>query len=720
MTKSKLRLSIVIVFVIVVLAWLGFRHNHTLSSLPDTIILISLDTTRADHLGTYGYRFPTTPNIDALAKESVVFEHAFADIPLTLPSHSSMLTSQIPPAHGVHDNLATALPETATTLPEVLKVNGYATYGIVSAIVLNHEYGLSQGFDTYDDVFEATDTLTSVVERSGDETTAHAIKWLKENADKKKFMFLHYFDPHFTYEPPAPFDRQFKHPYDGEIAFVDHCIGQFIDQLKAQKEYDNALIVLTADHGEMLGEHGELTHTYFIYQSAIKVPLVVKFPQSKVVKRVSEPCGLIDIPPTVLSLAGIEIPETMTGVDLSQYRNDEYTQPKRGLYSESLTATKYNGNRLLGIIEGPWHYIQTTRPELYNRLADPKEQVNLIRTNPRLAGKLQADLANILESVAQNEQDTSVEIDQNTVNMLESLGYVGGTIDADISFDSNKPDPKDLLDVHGAFSRVITLTQTGRLLESVEQLEELIRDYPDIALAYKRLAGTYVLMGDWDNTIEAIQKLLTLTPDDVEALEVLARAYRSNKQYQEAIDTLHRVIKINPDETSARYALIQSYFLLGDIENALKYALKVVELDDKHVPTRVALAETYLALGKYKEAIVHFEIAFALNKDLTTGLNDVAWLQASQKDAAIFNPVSALRYAERAAALLNKAPANEEYEAQVLDTLAVALAANGKFEEAVEAATKAHELSTKQGKAAFAKRIQGRITLYEQEQAYRE
>ncbi|MHC5213006.1 MAG: sulfatase, partial [Planctomycetota bacterium] len=282
---KKNKLPIVIIVIIIIVAWLGVKYNPAPSSSINTIILISLDTTRADHIGTYGYRVPTTPNIDALAKESMVFEQTFSNIPLTLPAHSSMFTGQIPPTHGVHDNLATALPETATTLPEVLQANGYATYGIVSAIVMDHQYGLNQGFDTYDDVFEAADkgTLAHVVERSGDETTAHAIRWLKDHANEKKFMFLHYYDPHFAYEPPPPFDKQFKHPYDGEIAFTDHCIGQFIDQLKAQKEYENALIVVTADHGEMLGEHGEETHTYYIYQSAIKVPLVIKYPRSSAV-----------------------------------------------------------------------------------------------------------------------------------------------------------------------------------------------------------------------------------------------------------------------------------------------------------------------------------------------------------------------------------------------------------------------------------------------------
>jgi tetratricopeptide (TPR) repeat protein len=377
----------------------------------------------------------------------------------------------------------------------------------------------------------------------------------------------------------------------------------------------------------------------------------------------------------------------MTGVDLSQYRNDAYTLPERGLYSESLTATKYNGNSLLGIIKGPWHYIQTTRSELYNRRTDPKEEVNLIKSEPHRARMLQSDLAGILESAVNNDQDTAIQIDQKTVNMLESLGYVGGTMDTDFSFNTEKTDPKDLIDIHNVFARIAGPTQTEHFVEAVRQLEELIRHHPDIAEAYKQLAEIYILMEKWDKAIEATQKMLSLVSDDTDALKALADVYAKNKQYQESIDTVHRIIEIDPD-ADAWYLLSQNYSLLADTDKALKYAFN--------------------------------EIAFTHNDDLLTSLNDVAWLQASQKDPEVFNPVSALRYAEQAAALLDKTPANKENQAQVLDTLAVALAANGKFKEAIETATQAYELSIKQDKSAFAERINNRIKLYKQGKAYRE
>jgi tetratricopeptide (TPR) repeat protein len=227
------------------------------------------------------------------------------------------------------------------------------------------------------------------------------------------------------------------------------------------------------------------------------------------------------------------------------------------------------------------------------------------------------------------------------------------------------------------------------------------------------------LLKDTEKALEYALKAVEQFPGNTDALKALADVYQKNKQYQESIDTVHRIIEIDPD-ADAWYLLSQNYLLMGDTDKALEYAFKALELDDKHIPARIGIADTYLTLGKYKEAIAQFEIAFTHNDNLLTSLNDVAWLQASQKDPEVFSPVSALRYAEQAAALLDRTPADKEKQAQVLDTLAVALAANGKFKEAVATATQAYELSIKQDKPAFADRIKRRIELYEQEKAYRE
>ena len=461
----KKALPVLIIIAAIALWWFlpsgeNERRGPVNTNLPDkidTIILISIDTIRADHVSCYGYKRRTTPNIDQLAKDSLFFQDAFSTIPITLPAHSSMLTGLIPPTHGVHDNFEMRLPEEMLTLPEIMKDNGYSTYGIISSVVLVSKFGIDQGFDVFDDAFAGQAEITTKSERKGEETTQNAIEWLTANSDKKKFMFIHYYDPHTAYAPPEPFSKQFAHPYDGEIAFTDHCIGRVIDKLKSLKLYNDALIVIVGDHGEMLGEHHEHSHTFFVYQNAIRVPMMFKLPNNAYAIKVTEPSSIIDIPPTVLALAGIDIPEKMQGINLLSLAQNIIAKPasgsestidKRALFSESLTPTKYNANSLLSVISGDWHYIQTTKPEIYNRIKDPAETNNLIAKEAKRARIMQLQLKEILDASVVSDIDTSVELDSRTRQSLESLGYVGGSISMDLSFDGpeyvSKTNPSDV------------------------------------------------------------------------------------------------------------------------------------------------------------------------------------------------------------------------------------------------------------------------------------
>jgi len=337
------------------------------------IVLISIDTCRADYLSCYGYGRKTTPNIDKLAAEGVLFENAFAPVPITLPSHSSMLTGTIPPYHGVHNNEGYKLAQSNITLAEILKDNGFKTTGIISAHVLKSTFGIDQGFDSYHDQFAGVLENNGIEEREGGETTEVAIKWLNENEDDRFFMFLHYFDPHTKYKPPEPFSsRYITNLYAGEVAYSDYCIGRVIEKLKELDLYNSTLIIVTSDHGEMLGDHGEQTHSYYIYQTAIKVPLVFKLPGQKKAKKIKPVVGLIDIVPTICSLLEIEIPHDIQGVDISGHFGGRNSPEKdRHLYCESFMPTIYNANSLFGVVTDRYKYIQTTRPELYDLVKDP-------------------------------------------------------------------------------------------------------------------------------------------------------------------------------------------------------------------------------------------------------------------------------------------------------------------------------------------------------------
>ncbi|UCD27446.1 MAG: sulfatase, partial [Planctomycetota bacterium] len=359
--------------------WFVVQRRSSVSAIRH-VVLISLDTCRADYLSCYGYARPTTPNIDALAKKGYLFSHAMTPIPLTLPAHASMLTGTIPPHHGKHENKDVYFDPSHVTLAVLLKDKGYHTGAFVGAQVLNGGLGLDRGFDTYDDSFAQS-------ERRAEEVNRAAFEWLEKQKDNPVFLFLHYYDPHDAYIPPEPFATTFKESlYAGEIAYTDHCIGQVFAKLKSLGMYESSLIIVTGDHGEMLGEHGETTHMYFIYESAIKVPLIYKLPGSSASQRIDDIAGIIDIVPTVCDLVEIEPPAGIQGKNLAGYfSNTPPESEDRVLYCESLYPTKYEGNTLLGLVSKRWKYIQTTRPELYDLQNDPGEQTNLAEAEPQRA-----------------------------------------------------------------------------------------------------------------------------------------------------------------------------------------------------------------------------------------------------------------------------------------------------------------------------------------------
>ncbi len=628
---------IIIGFIVFGVICLSRAHKHE----PETIILISIDTIRADHLSCYGYKYPTTPNIDAFAQNACLFENCFADKPFTRPSHASMFTGVISPVHGVHDNehiFSDMLP----TLPEILTENGYSTYGIVSAEVLDKKYGLGRGFNVYYDKF-AGETTSEIPasERAGNETAAHALKWLGENKDKKKFMFIHFFDPHMFYRPPAPYDKQFRNPYDGEIAFTDYCIGLILDKLKLLELYDDSLIVITGDHGEMLGEHDEETHGYYIYQNVLRVPLIVKPPGWRKGHKVNDNTTLLDISPTILAQSSVEIPSGMQGLDLSDYFVHRDTRiTGRFIYNESLEPTKYNGNSLLGIINDKWHYIQTTRPELYNRIADPGELNNLIETEPKQAAFLKKYLRQILDDAARISKGSGIVVNYQSQQALESLGYISGVVDTDLTFNQTKPDPKDLIKVYGEIMSAVGFSKAGNYDKAIKLCRQVIQKHPDITPVYEVLANTYTKQKSYDKAIEILQKQLELLSKDIIGNQSRAIGHLS--------------------------------VTLKSVENA-----------------HSKLGNMFQKQAEFEEAISHYSKALQITPDSVGVLNNLAWIFATVDDEKLRDPAQAVRFGKRACELTGyKVP-------EVLDTLSIAYAADGDFAKAIEITEKVLELAIK-------------------------
>ena len=678
------------------------------------IILISIDTCRADYLSCYGYPQETTPHIDAFARNATRFENVVSPIPITLPAHSSMLTGMIPPFHGVHNNIGYKLAPSIQTFPEILKQNGFNTSAILSAFVLDKKFGMAQGFDTYHDTFKDVHHNIFGDERKGDETTQVALDWLEKNKDNKSFLFLHYYDPHMDYAPPEPFASKFSdNLYAGEIAFTDHCIGQVIQKLKELQMYDSALVIITGDHGEMLGEHGEKEHTYFIYEAAIKVPLIVKLPGQKKAETVTHPVGLVDIVPTLCSILDIDIPSRIQGQDITSLLQGKVPDSyERFLYSESQVPTRLGASSLMSVSTEKWKYIQATRPELYDLTSDPEEAHNLIGQEPHRARILEDKLREMLEQSVRKDPDSHLDLDAKSIKRLESLGYVAGKTEGEIAFDKTKDDPKDLIHVFVQFQKAIALIENEEMEKAKKILYALIPQHPEFYEIYERLGEIETRMGNFGQAILHCEKLVELKPNDPRYLTNLTGLLFENGEYKRAIKHGLEAVKKGPDNVDAHANLALAFKEDGQVDRAVDTYLKALQLSPNNVKICTNLAGLFSSKGDFGQAVVYYRRSIKANPNQLQVLNRLAWLQATRPALPSRNVDEAVMLAERLCKRTNfKQPS-------ALDTLAVAYAAAEDFPKAIATARKAFEVATSKNNTKLAQEIAGHLKLFEQSKPY--
>jgi choline-sulfatase len=422
--------------------WLG-RH---VQPHPVGVVIITLDTTRADRLPAYGYMDVSLPALDRLAAEGIVFGQATSVGALTLPAHASLFTGLLPPAHGVRENADPPLATDHVTLAEMLEDQGFRTAAFVGAVVLNADRGLAQGFGHYSDV-GPRDGEPERKQRRADEVVDEATRWLEGVGDDRFFLWAHLYDPHRPYDPPPPF-RSMPDPYMGEIAFADSQIGRLVEALERRALLDRTIVIVVGDHGESLGDHGERDHGIFVYESVLRVPFILRAP-AVAPGRVGEVVRLTDVMPTVLDLLDIEAPPG-DGVSLVELIHGRSTGLDLDVYAESVYPQRFGWSPLFALRRGPYKFIDAPRPELYDLDADPFEQRNVYALYPAVADALREDVREIQRRTAP-AAEARMPVSAETRQALAALGYLGHSFAlADRRGGQQLPDPKDCIGAHTA------------------------------------------------------------------------------------------------------------------------------------------------------------------------------------------------------------------------------------------------------------------------------
>ena len=584
------------------------------ASDPPNVLLITLDTVRADHLGCYGYKLIETPNLDALAASGVRFANAFTPVPVTLPSHSVILTGTYPMRTGMHDFSGNRLNSSQPTLATLLRARGYATGAVLGSAVLDSRFGLNRGFDFYYDHFDFSrldEKNLDAMLRPGNEVVDHALGWLAGHHRKPFLLWVHLYDAHEPYNPPPPFRQKYRtRPYDGGIAFVDAQVGRVVAYLKAKGLYDRTLIVLAADHGEGLGEHGEKTHGFFIYNSTLHVPLIFKMPAGAGPRKpvVDEVVNLADLLPTILELTGESRPKELQGRSLVPAMAGKADGGPAEDYAETyLPRIHFNWSELRGVRYRQYQFIDAPRPELYDLSSDPRELNNLYASRRAVANEMRKRLEQLIAQYTPAAGEKTAEttgLDPVLMERLKSLGYVAVAGGGDeVLSDRRLPDPKDRIQVYELVSDALTDSQRGFYSESIAKLRQAEKAEKDSLPVHYLLALNYYRQKDFTTAIEEFQIVLKLSPSYSLATYYLGLAYTQTGEWEEAIATLRRTLELDATNYSAAYNLGAAYVKQGKVdeaEGALRQALKI---NPGYAQAQEALGELLLYQGKLDEAI---------------------------------------------------------------------------------------------------------------------
>lgn len=598
------------------------------------IVLISIDTLRADRLGSYGYRPAATPVLDALAARGRRFERASTVTPLTLPAHTSLLTGLFPTRHGVRDNGGFYVEPKHVTVAERLREQGYATSAFVASFVLDSRWGLDQGFDTYFDDFDLSgggEAGMDDIQRRASDVVDRALAWLDTTAGRPFFAWVHLYDPHTPYDAPEPYGSLFpattQGAYDAEIAYTDAQIGRLLDGLAGQGLTDRTIVIVVGDHGESLGEHREQTHGFFIYDATTRIPLIVAGPGVAPGVDASE-VRIVDVAPSILQMTGAPPVEGIDGRSLLSTR----TPRDKAAYSESFyPRIHYGWSELRSIGDGRYKYIAAPRPELYDLMRDPGETRNLVHDEPRLAESMAAALQ-IYTDGDDPEATQPAPIDADVQARLQALGYVSAGSARRVHAGTALPDPKDKIDLYVDVKTALLEKRLGKSDEAIGRLRRVLQRDDKMIEGHTLLGSLLLGAGSATTAVTAFQRALALDAEHRGATFNLALAYKQLGQLASAEAGFERLRRLDSRDGKPRWHLADIWMQQGESERAHTLLVESLALPVDQPAFLLKLAECLIEMKRFDEATTPLQAALALRPRLPRAHYDLGLIHEARGD----------------------------------------------------------------------------------------
>ena len=615
--------------VAVATAGLLLARRHTLRPRwlgggPPNVLIVTLDTLRADRVGAYGYAAARTPRLDALAARGLRFSRAATVTPLTLPAHSSLFTGTFPARHGVRDNGGYYLGDDHSTLAEVLKERGFRTGGFVSAFVLDSRWGLHQGFDRYHDDFDLSrfDKAHGMdaIQRPGQETVDAAAAWLKEDGSRPFFLWVHLYDPHTPYAAPPEWAQQFPRTasgaYDAEIAFADAQLGRLLDVLEADGRLARTVVAVLGDHGEMLGEHGEATHGFFVYDAAVRIPLVVAGPGVPT-RVIEDQVRIVDVMPTVLELLRVGVPAAVQGASLLPLTRGQRLNLLA--VSESwFPRFHYGWSELVAIQDERFKLIRAPRPELFDLRRDPGETADLAASELRQKEVLDRALDEMLARLGSAKAAAPQTVDAETAERLEALGYIGGAVSARHLEDRPRGDPKDKIHLYNLLKEASTASAAGRYDDAIATARRALAEDPEI-LEGHMLLGNFLGKSDRrEEAVAAYRRALAVDPEHQQTTFQLALTYKEMGRWSDARVGFERAQKLDPRNARVMLQLADLDLRQGRWEAAETGLRQALQGSVERAPFLLKLGECYIEMKRWPDAEKALTEAIGANARLET------------------------------------------------------------------------------------------------------